>query len=189
MLTSKDLENANDGLKTTPIHGKNYVMVTEKVKGFRRVCPMGQITTEIVRLTDDVVTMKASVTVDGVVVSTGIAQESRNSSMINKTSYIENCETSAIGRALAFLGVGIDDAISSADELLNALVTQEALKGKINAKEQKALAALVESAGLDLETALNGMKLEDVTGEIYQDTVKRLNKLIEARKNEKNGES
>jgi hypothetical protein len=73
--------------------------------------------------------------------------------------------------------------------LLNALVTQEALKGKINAKEQKALAALVESAGLDLETALNGMKLEDVTGEIYQDAVKRLNKLIEARKNEKNGES
>jgi len=189
MLTSADLERANEGLKTTPIKGKDYVMVTEKIRGFRRICPMGQITTEIISLTDDIVTMKASVIVDGVEVSTGIAQENRNSNMINKTSYIENCQTSAIGRALAFMGIGIDGSISSADELLNALVSQEALKGKISKKEQKILSNLVESAGLDLETALNGMKLEDVTGEIYQDAVTRLNKLIEARKNEKNGES
>lgn len=189
MLTSADLERANEGLKTTPIKGKDYVMVTEKIRGFRRICPMGQITTEIISLTDDIVTMKASVIVDGVEVSTGIAQENRNDNMINKTSYIENCQTSAIGRALAFMGIGIDGSISSADELLNALVSQEALKGKISKKEQKILSNLVESAGLDLETALNGMKLEDVTGEIYQDAVTRLNKLIEARKNEKNGES
>lgn len=188
MITSADLERANEGLKTTPIHGNNYVMVTEKVKGFRRVCPMGQITTEILSLDDSSVTIKAKITIDGVVVSEGIAQESRSANMINKTSYVENCQTSAIGRALAFMGIGIDGSISSADELLNALVSQEKLKEKISKKEQKILTNLVEKAGLNLEEVLNGMALEDLTGEIYQDAVTRLNKLIEAR-NEKNGQS
>lgn len=188
MITSADLEKANDGLKTTPIRNKDYVMVTEKVRGFRKICPMGQITTEVLYLDEDSVTMKAVITIDGVIVSEGVAQESRNSNPINKTSYIENCQTSAIGRALAFMGIGIDGSISSADELLNALVTQDTLKLHINKKEQKVLSNLVEIAGLNLEDALNGMKLEDVTVEIYQDAVKRLNKLIEA-KNEKNGQS
>lgn len=190
MITSADLEKANEGLKTMPIHGKDYVMVTEKVKSFRRLCPMGQITTEIVSLDDTSVTMKATITVEGVVLAEGVAQESRNSNQINKTSYVENCQTSAIGRALAFMGIGIDGAISSADELLNALVTQDAqnaLKAKINKKDQKILTNLVAEAGLNLEEVLNGMKLEDVTGEIFQDAVERLHKFIEA-KNEKNGQ-
>lgn len=187
MITSADLEKANDGLKTMPIHQKDYVTVPEKVKGFRRICPMGQITTEVICLDSDSVTMKATVTVDGLVISEGIAQESRNSNPINKTSYVENCQTSAIGRALAFMGIGIDGSISSADELLNALVTQDALKTKINKKEQKILIGLVAEAGLNLEDALNGMKIEDVTGEIFQDAVARLHKRIEAR-NEKNGQ-
>lgn len=188
MITSADLERANEGLKTIPIHGKDYVMVTEKIRSFRRLCPMGQITTEVISLDDTNVVMKAVVSVDGFVISEGIAQENRNANLINKTSYIENCQTSAIGRALAFMGIGIDGSISSADELLNALVTQEKLKEKISKKEQKTLTNLVEKAGLNLEEALNGMELEDVTGEIYQDAVTRLNKLIEAR-NEKNGQS
>jgi len=182
MITSADLERANEGLKTVPIRGNDYVMVTEKVKGFRRICPMGQIVTEIVNLDDDSVTMKATVIIDGVVVSEGVAQETRSSSMINKTSYVENCQTSAIGRALAFMGIGVDGSISSADELLNALVTQDMLKAKISKKEQKILTNLVEKCGLDLKETLNGMELEDVTGEIYQDAVNRLNKLLEAKK-------
>ena len=184
MITSADLEKANEGLKTIPIHGKNYVMVTEKIKGFRRVCPTGQIVTEVISLDETSVTMKAQVIIDGVIVSEGIAQESRNANMINKTSYIENCQTSAIGRALAFMGIGIDDSISSADELLNALVTQDALKSKISKKEQKILTNLVEKCGLNLDNVLNGMKLEDVTGEVYQDAVERLNKLLEGKKTE-----
>ena len=143
---------------------------------------MGQIMTEILNLDVDSVTMKATVIIDGVVVSEGIAQEMRSSSVINKTSYVENCQTSAIGRALAFMGIGVDGSISSADELLNALVTQDALKEKISKKEQKILTNLVEKCGLDLKVALNGMALEDVTGEIYQDAVNRLNKLLEAKK-------
>lgn len=187
MITSADLERANEGLKTTPIRNKDYVMVTEKIRGFRKICPMGQITTEVIYLDSDSVTMKATVTVDDLVISEGIAQESRNSNPINKTSYVENCQTSAIGRALAFMGIGIDGSISSADELLNALVTQDALKTTINKKEQKVLINLVAEAGLNLEEVLNGMKIEDVTGEIFQDAVARLHKLIEA-KNEKNGQ-
>lgn len=180
-ITLADLDKANKGLKTVPIHGKNYVVVAEKVKGFRQICPMGQIETEIIQLDDDSVTMKASILIDGVVVSTGLAQESKATSMINKTSFIENCQTSAIGRALGFLGIGIDDSISSADELVNALLAQEKLKEKISPKEQKILTNLVKKAGLDLESVLNGTKLEDITGEVYQDAVTRLNKLIEGK--------
>ena len=178
-LTFEDLERANEGLKPIPFKGKNYVMVNEKIKGFRKVCPMGQIDTEILSLDDETVTMKASVLIDGVLVSTGIAQEVKSASYINKTSFIENCQTSAIGRALGFLGIGIDDAISSADELANALTQQEQLKSPISKKEQKILTNTIEKAGLKVEDVLNGMKLEEVTGEKYLDAMKRLESLIE----------
>jgi hypothetical protein len=49
----------------------------------------------------------------------------QGSSNINKTSYVENCETSAIGRALAMLGIGIDTSIASANEVSDAIAKQE----------------------------------------------------------------
>ena len=110
---------------TIPIHGKEYMMVNERIKCFREVFPNYALLSEIVRLTDECVVIKASVLDENDrVIATGYAQEDRNSSQINSTSYVENCETSAWGRALANLGVGIDVAISSADELTNALVQQ-----------------------------------------------------------------
>ena len=59
------------------------------------------------------------------VVATGHAHEERSSSHINKTSYVENCETSAIGRALAMMGIGIDTSIASANEVQDAIAKQE----------------------------------------------------------------
>lgn len=179
MITAADIKKANEGLEKISFKGKGYAMVNERVKAFRQICPMGQITTEILSNVDGVVTMKASVIVDGVVVATGMAYERETSSYINKTSYIENCETSAVGRALGFLGIGVDDSMASADELANALASQEALKKPISEKEQKILVNMVEKRGLDLAKVLNGLKLEKVTGEQYQDAIKRLSKIEE----------
>ena len=59
-----------------------------------------------------------------VVLATGTAYEKENSTIINKTSYIENCETSAVGRALGMAGFGIDTSVASAEEVQNAIAQQ-----------------------------------------------------------------
>jgi hypothetical protein len=66
----------------------------------------------------------------GYAVSTGLAYEDKDSSFINKTSYIENCETSAIGRALGNFGIGIDTSVASADEVKTAIANQNKPKEK-----------------------------------------------------------
>ena len=69
--------------------------------------------------------MKASLNINGKVVAVGHASEDKNSSYINKTSYIENCETSAIGRCLGIYGIGVCGSIASADEVINAINQQQ----------------------------------------------------------------
>ena len=129
MITAENLVKANEGLALVDIKGKQYAMVKDRVKAFRQMCPNGSIISEIVHWEDGVIGIKATVSNDeGQVISTGIAYEKEQSSFINKTSYVENAETSAIGRALGFCGIGIDDGMGSADEMTNAIVNQDALK-------------------------------------------------------------
>lgn len=131
MLTKENLQAANELIKTVSIKGKEYAQVPERVRAFRTICPGGQITTEIISLENGVVTMKATIIDEsGRIISTGLAQEKETSSFINKTSFIENCETSAVGRALGFAGIGIDGSMASAEELVNAITNQEQGKGK-----------------------------------------------------------
>lgn len=85
-------------LKTINIKGKPYVMVHEKIQHFRTAEEYRNWTlrSEIKTLNEEVVVVHAWVEdTDGVVRADAHAQEFRNASMINKTSYIENCETSA----------------------------------------------------------------------------------------------
>lgn len=112
-------------MESIDIKGKQYITVNERVKEFRRLHPQGQILTQIMANADGQVMFKAEVLVDGVCVATGHAYEKEGSSFINKTSYIENCETSAIGRALGMYGIGIDTSLASADEVKNAVKQQE----------------------------------------------------------------
>ena len=67
---------------------------------------------------------------EGNVLGVGHAYEKEDSSFINKTSYIENCETSAVGRALGMAGFGIDASICSAEELQNAVLNQDNKGGR-----------------------------------------------------------
>lgn len=126
------MAKANEIIKTTNIKGKDYAEVNQRIKAFRLVHPSGCITTEIVELKDGVVTMKSSVFDEAMrLLGTGYAQEKEQSSYINKTSYIENCETSAIGRALGICGYGVDVSVASAEEVQNAIHNQQMDEKKI----------------------------------------------------------
>lgn len=130
-MTFEQLQKANAQIKTTDIKGKAYAEVNERIKAFRMIYPDGLISTEIVSLEYGVCVMKATVAnEDGNILGTGTAYEKENSSFINKTSYIENCETSAVGRALGMAGFGIDTSVASFEEVQNAINQQKAEKKK-----------------------------------------------------------
>lgn len=112
-------------MKTVDIKGKEYVMVNERIKFFRENYPDYSLVSDIISMEDGTVTMKASViTPDNRVIATGHAQEKETNGFINKFSYIENCETSAWGRCLANMGIGVDASVASADEVANAIKNQ-----------------------------------------------------------------
>lgn len=138
MIKYTDIAKANETIKTTNIKGKEYAEVNQRIKAFRMVHPNGTITTDIVSIENGIVLMKASITDDeGRLIGTGYAYEKEKSSFINQTSYIENCETSAVGRALGMCGFGIDTSVASAEEVQNAIINQKApLDKTILAKAQ-----------------------------------------------------
>jgi hypothetical protein len=113
------------------IKGKEYKTVALRVAEFRADYKGYSLTTEIVSLTDECCVMKASITLDGVVLANGYAQEYKNdkTSVVNLTSYVENAETSAVGRALACFGLGGQEYVS-ADEIQIAIAQREALEEK-----------------------------------------------------------
>ena len=102
---------------------------------------------------------------------TGTAYEKENSSFINKTSYIENCETSAVGRALGMAGFGIDTSVASAEEVANAITQQDSEK-LIDKKMVDSLNKAIENAKIQDEivemilsqygyTSTNEIKIKD----------------------------
>ena len=108
-------------LKTIDVKGKKYVEVHERLKYFRTNYKNHSLITEVVEKTDKSIMIKAVITnEEGKVIATGLAEEVKGSSFINKTSYVENCETSAWGRALGNLGIGLDTAVASYEEVANA---------------------------------------------------------------------
>ena len=115
--------------KKTNIKGKDYVEVNQRVIAFRKLSEYTgySLETELVAVDAETCIVKAIIKSPmGDIVATGHAQEDKASSNINKTSYVENCETSAVGRALGFLGIGIETSIATADEVAMAIAKQEA---------------------------------------------------------------
>ena len=145
-------------MKTVDIKGKKYVEVNERVKYFRENYAGWSLTSEIVSLQDGVCVIKATIRDDsGREMATGLAYEKEDSSFINKTSFIENCETSAWGRALGNLGIGIDASIASADEVENAQLNQNE-KPKIDFK----------IVNKNIKEAKTNKELEDIWNELPQ---------------------
>lgn len=167
-------------MRTIEIRGKQYVPVNERVKEFRAKYPELRVLTELVSLDENSVVMKATVTdMEGNILANGYAQEDRGSSNINKTSYVENCETSAVGRALGMFGIGIDASMASADEVANAIDRQEALKQKVDKNSISALKMLAAEKGSDIEMILTYYEVakpEDLTMEQWQNAMTLLRK-------------
>lgn len=169
--TFEQIAKANETIITTGIERynkslgrkevKQYAEVPQRVKAFRMVYPGGGIRTELLQDTGERCTFRAEVyDNDGALLGSGTAFEEK-SGKINTTSYIENCETSAVGRALAFAGFGIDTSIASAEELQAALAKQE--------EEQKQKEETNKS-GKNFETAPKNEEYTPPPVEMFNDT-------------------
>lgn len=175
----ENIKNANENINTTDIKGKEYAEVNQRVKAFRMVYPTGFILTRMVSDENGVCVFDASVGYydengDAVTIARGTAYEKENSSFINKTSYIENCETSAVGRALGFAGFGIDTSIASAEEVANAIENQNK---KIEESQIKKIEKLVPKENMD--AMLKYYKIEKLEDMLFNDAVA----LIERKEN------
>ena len=143
-MTFQDILKANESIKTTTIShkdkktgkvkSKEYAEVNERIKAFRSLCPNGRIDTVLLSNENGVCVFRAEIYgEDGKMLGAGTAYEKEDSSFINSTSYIENCETSAVGRALGMCGFGIDNSVASYEEVGNAMKQQEQAEQKLDA--------------------------------------------------------
>lgn len=136
-ITYQDIEKANKIIKPLTISRKNkdtgkiekkgYAEVHQRIKAFRMVYPQGDIETTILTDENGICKIRADIYDDNNRhLSSATAQENiKSNSFINTYNAIENCETSAVGRALGFAGFGIDTSIASAEEVQNAIIKQD----------------------------------------------------------------
>ena len=114
-------------MKSVNIKGKEYITVNERLIFFRSQPQYKgwRISEDVVSLDDKEGLFKVTIiNPDGFEMAVAHAQEYRDSSYINKTSFVENGFTSALGRALGYLGIGIDTDRASADEVQTAVKNQ-----------------------------------------------------------------
>jgi hypothetical protein len=114
-------------MKSVNIKGKEYITVNERLIFFRSQPQYKgwRISEEVVSLDEKEGLFKVTIiNPEGFEMAVAHAQEYRDSSYINKTSFVENGFTSALGRALGYLGIGIDTAIASAEEVQTAVNNQ-----------------------------------------------------------------
>lgn len=148
---TKDLKD-----KAIDFKGKKYVLVADRVLYFNETYPNGSITTELVSAPDaDTVIVKATIKprarqdiepyIEDTQTFTGYSQATWGEGYINKTSALENAETSAVGRALAFMGIGVIESIASIDEINKTTYPNK----KLTAKEYQTKNAQDKENGVD----------------------------------------
>lgn len=121
-VSYEQIKKANEEIETIKLGNKGYAQVNERIKAFRKVYPSGSIQTCIDEIRDDYIRFKAVVYSENRdTIATGYASEKitgdNKKDYINSASMVENCETSAVGRALGFAGFGVDTAIASAEDI------------------------------------------------------------------------
>lgn len=130
-------------LKSINIKGKEYVEVNERLLYFRETFKDWSLESEVIEKTNTSIMIKAIIKdAEGRIRSTGLAEEIKGSTFINKTSYVENCETSAWGRALGALGIGIETSVASYEEIANAISQQEQKPKLTKSRFESALQAI-----------------------------------------------
>ena len=172
-----EIQKANETIRTTNIKGKEYAEVNQRIKAFRMVYPVGSIRTEMISNENGICIFRAVITDnENKIIATGTAYEKENSTFINKTSYIENCETSAVGRALGMAGFGIDTSVASAEEVQNAIANQEEQNRKITEEQIKQIQKLVTNIDdMLVYYKVSSMKIEDMLYKDAEEVIKRKN--------------
>jgi hypothetical protein len=131
---------------------RDYVEVNVRIEKFYETFPEGRILTQLLKWEDGIVVMRAEVyrnSEDDRPAATGHAYEKEGSNFINETSALENCETSAVGRALALLGFEVKKSIASREEVANAKAQQkQSGNGQVQGKPatQKQINAIMYEA-------------------------------------------
>lgn len=143
-----------------PIHGKQYKTVGLRINEFREDYPEYTIETQLIHQDEQYVVMKALIMNGENLISTGYAEEIRGSSNINKTSALENAETSAVGRALAFFKYAGSE-IASADEVMNAISQQDVINAQLRGIE-------VGKAQIELAETINAIKEGLANGDLHK---------------------
>ena len=199
MVEYDQIERVNGLLKKTDIKGKDYIEVNQRIKGFKMLYPEGFIHTQLVSMADGICVMTAEVGYyengEKRIIGTGTAYEKESSTFINKTSYVENCETSAVGRALGMAGIGIDTSVASAEEVTNAINNQEQIKEaekqekirkeKIKDVHVKALESKCENDGVAPGFICDLYKVKtfkDLTNEMFRNITDNWDKIMERSK-------
>ena len=142
----EDIAKVNAEIKKIDIRGKQYAEVAQRVTAFRKLEPNGEIRTQMLSFENGVCVFRATIfDGEGKVLASGHAYEKESNGNINKTACIENCETSAVGRALAFCGFGSTENIASAEEMRRASGVGET--SNLSAE----LVAEAEELGIDLK--------------------------------------
>lgn len=166
MVTYDEIKKANDQVTATDIKGRPYMEVNQRIKAFRMLYPQGFILTEMTSNDNGICIFRATVGFydengNAFTLGTGSAYEVEGSTFINKTSYIENCETSAVGRALGMAGFGIDTSVASYEEVANAMANQtEPQKRKASPKQIELLKKYYK--GDNLAKLLESNKIEKI---------------------------
>ncbi len=161
-------------IPTIDIKGKEYTEVKDRVIFFRTQKAFNgwRLITEPIQLDEKIAIFKASIyDTDDKLVACATAMEMANKGFINKDSHVENAETSAVGRALGFLGIGIVGGIAPADDLKNI--------PQVTDKQIKELEALMVKKGSDKMALLGYFKVgsyQEMTPEIYANAIAMLSK-------------
>jgi hypothetical protein len=170
----EDIVKANETIQTTNIKGKDYAEVNQRIKAFRMLYPEGFIETSLISNENGVCVFQAVVGNGENILGTGTAYEKEGSTFINKTSYIENCETSAVGRALGMAGFGIDTSVASAEEVQNAIANQEEKKATKEQIEQlKGLLTEEKIESMLTYYKVESKRLEDMLYKDAEEVIKR----------------
>ena len=189
----QDIEKANKAIKPIDLKGKNYSEVNQRIKAFRMLYPQGFIRTQLLSNEPDANGKRVAIMLAEagyydsdeereMVLATGMAYEKEGSSFINQTSYIENCETSAVGRALGMLGIGIDTSVASAEEVQNAMMQQTANE-KLNKAELAAVKKAIENNGYKEDKICDFFQIKTLE-EMNVGQLRQFNDMVEKNKKE-----
>ena len=134
----------------------DYEPVASRLDRFLKAHPNARVITDLVHYLSDIAVFKAELWLDGEIIATGWAEEIRGQGNVNKTSHLENCETGAVGRALANAGLSGSDFTKrpSREEMQKVQRMTESGNGTItessnlaSEKQQNMIRAVCKSMG------------------------------------------